>query len=127
MPNRPLIDHVNGGRQAWPLTTRRLVTGRPAGLPGPAGALARGPPGSGPPIRAFAGASRAGGTTSGSSAVLAGPKEHRLRIHCRSAAAGVVVVVQGSGPGGGVSSRHQVVTWAGSRAAQRRRISCCGL
>jgi len=36
---------VTGGRRAWPLTTRRLVTGRLAGLPGPAGALARGPPG----------------------------------------------------------------------------------
>jgi hypothetical protein len=36
---------VTGGRRAWLLTTRRLVTGRLAGLPGLAGALARGPPG----------------------------------------------------------------------------------
>jgi hypothetical protein len=36
---------VTGGRRAWLLTTRRLVTGRLAGRPGLAGALARGPPG----------------------------------------------------------------------------------
>jgi hypothetical protein len=36
---------VTGGRPAWPVTTRRVVTGRPAGLPGLAGAPPRGPPG----------------------------------------------------------------------------------
>jgi hypothetical protein len=36
---------VAGGRRAWPVTTRRLVTGRAAGLPGPAGAPPPSPPG----------------------------------------------------------------------------------
>jgi len=35
---------VTGGPRAWPVTTRRLVTGRLAGLPGPAGAPPRSPP-----------------------------------------------------------------------------------
>jgi hypothetical protein len=35
---------VTAGRRAWPLTTRRLVTGRPAGLPGPASVPPRRPP-----------------------------------------------------------------------------------
>jgi hypothetical protein len=35
---------VTAGRRVWPLTTRRLVTGRTAGLPGPDSVPPRSPP-----------------------------------------------------------------------------------
>jgi hypothetical protein len=54
---------VTGGRRAWPLMTRRVVTGRLAGRPGPAGAPARGPPGQVTPDRPAVPAPKAGPRT----------------------------------------------------------------